>query len=142
MMGGDVGSTRRRKSIRVGSSRWPRRDLLLTTTCLGDLAVGKRRTPCQPRARTGRRPATLVSAKTTTKPVLTSVAAVESRPGIEMVRRRSQRDRSSRRHLEQDRALRVPEVGANRRHRTVPIRRGKQPSPGKRQLAAVRETTS
>jgi hypothetical protein len=44
---------------------------------------------CQPRARTGRKPGTLTSTKTTTKPVLTSIAAVEFRPGIDMVRRRS-----------------------------------------------------
>ncbi len=45
--------------------------------------------PCQPRARTRRKPETLTSTRTTTKPVLASIAAVESRPGIDMVRRRS-----------------------------------------------------
>src|SRR6202034_1939778 len=46
-------------------------------------------TACHVRARTGRKPRTFTSTRTTTKPVLTSVAAVEFRPGINMVRRRS-----------------------------------------------------
>jgi hypothetical protein len=45
--------------------------------------------PCQPRARTGRKPETLTGTRTTPKPGLTSIAAVESRPGIDMVRKRS-----------------------------------------------------
>jgi len=44
---------------------------------------------CQPRARTGRKPGTFTSTRTTTEPILTSTAAVEFRPGIDMVRRRS-----------------------------------------------------
>ncbi len=44
---------------------------------------------CQPRARTGRKPGTLTSTRATTKPAPTSIAAVEFRPGIDMVRRRS-----------------------------------------------------
>src|SRR5215467_2282849 len=45
--------------------------------------------PCQPRARTKQKPETLTSTRTTTKPALTSIAAAESRPGIDMVRRQS-----------------------------------------------------
>ena len=45
--------------------------------------------PCQPRARTERKPETRTGNTTTTKLALTSIAAVEHRPGIDMVRRRS-----------------------------------------------------
>jgi hypothetical protein len=44
---------------------------------------------CQPRARTGRKPETLTSTGTPAKSALASIAAVEFRPGIDMVRRRS-----------------------------------------------------
>jgi len=44
---------------------------------------------CQPRARIEQKRETLIGARTTTKPALTSIAAVKSRPGIDMVRRRS-----------------------------------------------------
>lgn len=53
------------------------------------LRLPPRTDPCQPRDRTRRKPETLTSTRTTTKPALTSVAAVEVRPGIDMVRRRS-----------------------------------------------------
>ena len=53
---------------------------------------------CQPRIRTARKPGTLTSTRTTTKPTLTSIAAVGFPPGIDMVRRRSLRDCSCRRH--------------------------------------------
>jgi hypothetical protein len=45
--------------------------------------------PCHPRARTGRKPETWTGTRTTTKLALNSIAAVEFRPGIDMVRRRS-----------------------------------------------------
>jgi hypothetical protein len=54
-----------------------------------NLAGGKRYAPCQPHARTERKPETLTSVKTTTKPALINIAAVESRSRIDMVRRRS-----------------------------------------------------
>ena len=57
--------------------------------CYQTSAAPSGRDPCQPRARTGRKPETLTSTKTTTKPALTSIAAVEPRPEIDMVRRRS-----------------------------------------------------
>ena len=41
---------------------------------------------CQPRARIERKPGTLTGTRTTTKPALTSIAAVESRPETDMVR--------------------------------------------------------
>ena len=85
---------------------------------------------CQPRARTRREPETWTGARRTTKPVLTSIAAVESRPGIDMVRRRCPMRLFLSETPDQDRALRVPEVGANRRHRAVARRRGSGPHRG------------
>ena len=46
-------------------------------------------TPCHSYARTGQKPGTLSGTRTTNKPALTSITAVEYRPKIDMVRRRS-----------------------------------------------------